>query len=210
MKSVQSTGIGRAPVIFFSHNGLSLVLRHYYRGGLVARFIQDWYLGVQLKNTRAYREWCLLRTMRNLNLPVPVPVAARVLKKGIFYQADLVTVEIQQSETLADYLMQQELSEAEWGQVGQCIKRFHAHNIYHADLNARNILLKKISGNENEVYLIDFDRGNIRHRSGRWQQENLGRLKRSLEKFKERVTGFNYNDHAWTELMTGYDSGWVK
>lgn len=203
----QATGIGRAPVKFFQHQGLSLVLRHYYRGGLIAKLISDCYLGVQLEKTRAYREWCLLRTMRNLDLPVPKPVAARVIKKALFYRADLITVEIKLSETLADYLMNKKISDTLWKNIGRCLKQFHFHNIYHADLNARNILLKMPEGvktDEFEIYLIDFDRGDIRPKNDKWKSENLQRLKRSLEKFKGNQEVFNFDERAWQCLLEGY------
>jgi len=203
----QAAGIGRAPVKFFQFQGLSLVLKHYYRGGLIARMISDWYLGGQLDKTRAYREWCLLRTMRNLDLPVPKPVAAQVIKKALFYQADLITVEIERSETLADYIMNKAISESLWQNIGRCLKRFHAHNIFHADLNARNILLQMPEGaksDEFDVYLIDFDRGDIRPGGDAWKRENMARLKRSLEKFQRNYDGFNFDEKCWQCLLDGY------
>ncbi len=189
--------------MFFRYRELNLVLRHYYRGGLVAKLVRDWYVGLRLENTRAFREWCLLRTMKNLCLPVPTPVAARVIKSTFFYRADLVTVQLENSETLADYLMQAALNDYHWRKIGVCIKRFHSHHIFHADLNARNILLKRDSPDEFEIYLIDFDRGAVR--SGvAWQSENLARLQRSLEKFKRRNTGFYFDSANWRCLLDGY------
>lgn len=203
--SSQATGIGRAPVKFFPFQDLRLVLKHYYRGGFVAKIISDWYVGFQLEKTRAYREWCLLRTMRNLTLPVPKPVAARVIKKAWFYQADLITVEIEQSETLADYLMHQAISDLLWQNIGCCLQRFHSHNIFHADLNARNILLQKCDKAEANVFLIDFDRGDIRPGGHRWKRDNLARLKRSLEKFKRNHERFHFDENDWQRLLAGYE-----
>ena len=91
--------------------------------------------------------------------------------------------------------------------VGATIGRFHRSHIYHADLNARNILLQKMPRSaELNVYLIDFDRGRVR-RSGRlWQRANLQRLKRSLEKFASNHPGFFYEQADWASLMAGYSA----
>lgn len=200
------SAIGRAPVTFFQSGNLHLVLRHYYRGGLVAKLVHDSYFGQKPEKTRAFREWCLLRTMKNLNLPVPLPVAARVITKGFLYQADLVTLQIQNSWTLADFLLDGSASALLWQQIGRCIRKFHEHNIYHADLNARNILLQKNSSPDDPgIYLIDFDRGTIKKRGSSWQQLNLNRLKRSLNKFKQHNAEFHFNEANWESLLQGYN-----
>ncbi len=208
--NAEIAGIGRAPVVFFSHQGTAMVLKHYYRGGLVAKWVRDWYLGNRLENTRAYREWCLLRTMKNLNLPVPTPVAARVIKAVMCYRADLITLELEHSRTLADWLIKAPISNALWTNIGHCIKRFHRHDIFHADLNARNILLAEIELDDNledrKIYLIDFDRGRIRARGTSWQTANLNRLKRSLNKFKQSQASFNFDELNWENLLQGYDA----
>lgn len=199
------SAIGRAPVVFFQHGKLNLVLRHYYRGGLVAKLVSDWYLGRKLDNSRSFREWCLLRTMVNAGLPVPVPVAAHVWRQGFLYQADLITLQIENSLTLADYLMENHLTPELWQDVGKVIRRFHNCHIYHADLNARNILLQKNSeSGALKIYLIDFDRGKIRKTGTVWQQSNLDRLKRSLDKFKLRSDRFDFNAADWSNLLDGY------
>jgi len=182
------------------------VLRHYYRGGLVAKLVRDSYFGRKPEKTRAFQEWCLLRTMRNLGLPVPLPVAARIITKGFLYHADLVTLQIQNSRTLADSLLDHPAPAALWQQVGRCIRKFHTHNICHADLNARNILLQKTGTSDNPtVYLIDFDRGTIKKRGSSWQRLNLKRLRRSLNKFKQHNVGFHFNEANWESLLQGYN-----
>ena len=198
----QATGIGRGKVCFFQHAGLKLVCRHYYRGGLMARFLKDWYFGRRLEHSRAFREWCLLRTLQKLALPVPVPVAAHVHQKGWFYQADLLTQALEQTETLADTLLQQPISDVLWRQVGRCIRRFHDANVFHADLNARNILLQ----GEDGVYLIDFDRGSIRPGTSAWKQQNLQRLYRSLKKFQAGYPTMYFSEQDWQHLQQGYEA----
>ncbi len=193
-------GIGRANVVYFTHNNTLMVLKHYYRGGAVAALLNDRYFGFNIENTRSFREWRLLKKMRSFDLPVPDAVAAHV-KKGLFYyQADLITRKLENTKTLSDALSAGNVSSEQWGKVGICIKLFHQKNIYHADLNARNILLNK----EGEVYLIDFDNSYIRSGSKSWKMSNLARLKRSLLKFKKNETNFSFEEQDWSALLVGY------
>ena len=194
------SGIGRARVVYLTFEDKTWVLKHYYRGGAVASILKDQYLGFDVEKSRAFREWRLLKKMRQLGLPVPDAVAAHVDKKMFYYRADLITEKIANSKTLADVLEKNAISTEQWKKVGVCIKSFHQHDIYHADLNARNILLTE-SG---DVYLIDFDNSYIRVNSTSWKMENLARLKRSLLKFKKNVTAFNFSEDNWSELLMAY------
>lgn len=102
------TGTGRAQVSYFSHQGRSLVCKHYYRGGMIARLLKDQYLQSDHASTRAFREFYLLKRLAVLGLPVPNAVAAmatRVSPMLPFYRCDLITEEIQAVCTLADYLV---------------------------------------------------------------------------------------------------------
>lgn len=198
--SDKGAGIGRAKVVYFTYDNRPLVLKHYYRGGAVAAITKDRYLGFNIENSRAFREWRLLNQMHLLGLPVPRPVAAHVEKSLFSYTADLVTVEVKGAKTLADVLVGSRQGAGQWKKIGACIRLFHQHNIYHADLNARNILLTDSA----DVYLIDFDRGRIRADSAAWKTANLARLKRSLLKFKGTVPGFHFEDNDWDSLLQGY------
>ncbi len=193
-------GIGRARVIYFSFGDKSLVLKHYFRGGAVASLVKDRYLGFNVENSRAFKEWRLLNKMHHLGLPVPQAVAAHVEKALFSYRADLITEEIKGSKTLADILTENSIDAKQWKKIGTCIKLFHQHNVYHADLNARNILVTDAE----EIYLIDFDNSYIRTGSTSWKMANLARLKRSLLKFKNKTDGFNFDDTNWTALLEGY------
>jgi len=193
-------GIGRAKVVYFSHHDKSLVLKHYYRGGLVASFLKDQYLGFDVENTRSFKEWRLLKQLRAFDLPVPEAVAARAVKGPAYFRADLITEEIKEARTLADILSVEPLPAASWQQIGECIRRFHCHDIYHADLNARNILLTAAG----QIYLIDFDNSYIRSGSTSWKDANLARLHRSLMKFKKNKRAFNFEEGDWASLLEGY------
>ncbi len=194
------TAEGRGAATVFAFGGGEYVLRHYRRGGLMARLSDDNYRWSGLAQTRPWREWFLLGEMYQQGLPVPRPVAARVVRCGLFYTADLVTQRLPQVEPFADLLMALSLPEQQWRDVGATIKRFHRAGFYHADLNARNILIDT-SG---KVFLIDFDKGEQRTPASSWQDENLERLRRSLLKFQKSCPQFWFDESCWHQLLLGH------
>jgi 3-deoxy-D-manno-octulosonic acid kinase len=184
----------------FKHNDSNLIFKHYHRGGLVSKFSDDKYLWLGEGRVRAFQEFQLLKLLKEIGLPAPTPVAARAVRCGIFYQCDLVTKEIAGSKTLSNILLEKKLLSEEWENIGLCVREFHDNNIYHADLNATNILL---DSNRN-IYLIDFDKSEIRKDSEVWKQEVLARLRRSLTKFKKHNQSFSFTDQDWSYLINAY------
>lgn len=193
---------GRGTTFFIQHHGRDFVLRHYQRGGLIAKFSTDHYLWLGLRFSRPWREWVLLEKMREKGLPVPIPAALNVERKGLVYTADLMMHRIPHSRTLMHILMAEDLTEGYWITIGSVIRRFHEQGIYHSDLNANNILLD----DGGRCYLIDFDRCGMRKPKLKWQKNNLLRLKRSLNKILMHEDVFNFSDENWRSLLRGY--GW--
>ncbi|HSJ99528.1 MAG TPA: 3-deoxy-D-manno-octulosonic acid kinase, partial [Myxococcota bacterium] len=173
--SLEEAAGGRGTVAFLRDGEERWVLRHYRRGGLVARLLDDTYLYTGAARTRSFREFRLLRQLREWRLPVPSPVAARYVRTGAMYRADLITEELPTRRTLAQALAAAPLSAAAWRAVGTCVGRLHARGVHHADLNAHNLLI----GEDGAVYVLDFDRGRVPTR-GAWEQAVLERLRRSL------------------------------
>ena len=137
------------------------VLRHYRRGGFVARLSQDGYLWAGEDRVRAFAEWRLLAELAGSGLPVPRPVAARYRRRGMLYRCDLITQRIVDAHPLSSVLMSGSLDERTWRNIGAAVARLHAAGADHADLNAHNILVDGTG----RVSVIDFDRGRLR-RSG--------------------------------------------
>ena len=194
---VAGTSAGRSSAWFFTWAGEPLVLRHYWRGGIVARFSRDVYVWTGRERTRAFREYRLLARLRTLGLPVPAPVAARAQRRGPVYRADLVTAAIPESEPLDDRLRSGTVATEAWQRVGIAIRQCHEAGACHADLNVRNILLDS----RDTPWIIDWDQGRLRRPDPRWQQENLDRLRRSLAKDPALDAAA---DNGWEELLTGY------
>ncbi len=159
-----------------------MVLRHYWRGGLVARVSDDLHLFTGVRRSRPWREVALLSELVTRGLPVPEPVGARLTPRGPFYRADLLTRRIPHTRTFADWVRGEEGDDpAVWAAVGRTIRRFHDAGAHHADLNVRNILLDQT----NRVWLIDWDKGRIGGRDPARQGRILRRLRRSLAKEAE-------------------------
>ncbi len=177
--------------------GVRWVLRHYRRGGLIARLSQDSYLWSGAARTRSFAEWRLLAELRRRGLPVPAPIAARYVRGLLTYRADLITELLPGTRTLADTITGHDLPEAGWRAVGKTVGAFHREGVHHADLNANNILLAE---NLSQVYLLDFDRGRIEAR-GAWELAVLARLRRSLEKIKGQRADVRFGEQQWQWLM---------
>lgn len=199
--SILGAAEGRGTTLFIQHNGQDIALRHYHRGGLVARFFADEYIWTGLGRTRAWKEWYLLLKLHQLGLPVPEPVAARVIRQGLIYKADIMTIRIANAVPVSQMLMQHSLNEKSWQSIGTCIRRFHDQGVYHADLNANNILLD----NQQQVFIIDFDRGDMRKPARHWQQANIARLLRSFNKIRNHSPIFYFSESDWQNLLAGYE-----
>lgn len=196
---------GRGNTVFFTQHDQQLVLRHYKRGGLVQRLSKDRYLYTGMGSTRAFREFDILLQLQEKGLPASRPYACRVLRQGLFYSASLITHKIE-GHTLAERMTASDevLSDEDWRGIGHVIAAFHSAGVYHADLNAHNIMIDSDGG----VALIDFDRSTVRAlpaspaQSG-WCLDNLNRLERSIRKVMgDQVSGFAGCKQAWARLIT--------
>jgi 3-deoxy-D-manno-octulosonic acid kinase len=191
---------GRGGVAIIATPAGECVLRHYRRGGLVASLMGDRYLWMGADRTRPFTEFRLLGEIARLGLPGPSVVAARYCRHGVFYTADLITRRIEGAKTLAECLALGQLDDKLAEEVGALVARFHRVGIWHADLNAHNVLVTA-----DELFLIDFDRGQQRRPADAWQQANLQRLRRSLVKLGAAVEGeAAFDQTIWQPLLYRY------
>ncbi len=190
---------GRGQAFFIQHpNGTDYLLRHYRRGGLIAKISQDKYWFSGLEKSRPWREFYITYQLHQAGLPVPQPLAARVVQHGLLYQGDLLTLRIPDARPFASYLSDS-AQVLLWQEVGRTIARFHRWGLNHVDLNANNILVNP----EGKVWLIDFDRCQKMPKQGGWQEQNLARLYRSVCKLT--LTN-KIPEELWQALQKGYKS----
>lgn len=198
---LRARGGGRGAACFIETPLGACVLRHYHRGGMVAPLLGDRYLWTGREQTRSFAEFRLTAALADRGLPVPRPLAARYRRRGIHYDADLITHRIGDTQTLAERMHQGRFDDALAERVGATVARFHAQGVWHADLNAHNVLV-----GPDGLYLIDFDRGELRTPARGWQRSNLQRLRRSLLKLGAGEGGEDVFERTrWTALMRGYE-----
>lgn len=201
LNQVVGHSTGRNVAWFIEHQHQQMVLRHYYRGGLIGKLLNDQFLSQPAIKSRAFQEFKLLTWMRAQNLPVPKACGARFYQRGLFYQADILVKLIANSQDLYKTLCQTRLSKHQWEAIGDTIAKFHQKGIFHSDLNCHNILLDDAK----KVWLIDFDKC-ARKPGQDWKPKNLARLKRSLEKEVQKQSNFFFNPSDWQSLLKGYST----
>ncbi len=191
------SGRGQAHRVALDHG--EGVLRHYRRGGLMARLSPDRYLGRSPLSSRAMNEFTLLRRLRAWDLPVPAPVAARQVRGLIGHTADIVVAMIPQTRNVAQALSEGPLPAADWIALGRAIRQLHDRQVFHSDLNCHNLLLD----GQGAAWIVDFDKCGVRPGEA-WKQENLERLRRSLRKEQGRRHPFHWDEARWDDLLKGY------
>jgi 3-deoxy-D-manno-octulosonic acid kinase len=202
-ESVQGTqgSSGRGNTLFVGNVPRQFVLRHFVRGGLVSKLVHDKYLWTGEEATRSFSEWRLLAKMAARGLRVPKPAAARYVRRGLFYTADIITVRIPNVRPLSELIAARRLDAEAWKSLGAAVQGFHAHGVYHADMNAHNLQID----DDGDLWMLDFDRGELRQ-PGPWQQQTLRRLHRSLEKIRTQNPALYFSAGDWDQFLEGYFS----
>lgn len=198
LNAVTGQATGRGSARFIKHNHLDMVLRHYYRGGLVSKISRDLFLYFGKQHTRSMAEFELLQKMREKGLPVPRPIAAGFIKKGLFHKDDIIIERIPEAKDVHTHLLEAPISSDNWEKIGRTIRLFHDNGIYHHDLNIHNILLDS----NQQVWLIDFDKCGERQGNA-WKKDNIDRLLRSLRKEKTKHH-IQWEESDFVNLLRGY------
>lgn len=189
---------GRGTTWFVRGEKLDMALRHYRRGGLFGKLVEDSYWFSGWHKTRCAEEIALLDKLVRGGVRVPRPVAARARRNGLLYQADILVEKIADARDLVGILQQEELPEAIWQAVGAMVRRMHDLQVCHTDLNSHNILLDS----RQQVWLIDFDKCYVQVGES-WKVNNLSRLQRSFIK-EQGKRGIRFTESCWQALLEGY------
>ncbi|MEL7325587.1 MAG: 3-deoxy-D-manno-octulosonic acid kinase [Pseudomonadota bacterium] len=196
---VVGSATGRGTTWFVQLENMQAALRHYRRGGLFGKIVKDHYWFTGWEQTRSLQEFNLLRVLIESGVNVPRPIAARAVKTGLTYRADLLSERIPNAKDLVSILQDNLLPEAMYQKVGQEIAKMHNENVNHTDLNIHNLL---IDNNEN-VWIIDFDKCLVEHSTG-WQSANISRLKRSFLKEQDKRQ-IKWQETDFEALLDGYN-----
>lgn len=197
--ALRGEATGRGSAWFIDAPFGSAVLRQYLRGGWAAKLSHSAYFFTTVARSRPFREFNVLASLDGLDLPVPRPLAALCEHHGVVSSGALMTARINGAHTLAELLPGAQATGKLWADVGKCIRRFHLAGVWHADLNARNILLD----DESRVFLIDFDRARLTPGKTVAGENNLARLNRSLVKLWP-VAQISALQPAWNCLLAAY------
>lgn len=192
---------GRGSAWFIPRSGPDWVLRHYLRGGLIARVARDTYVFTSERAVRSFHEFDLTQVLLAKGLPVPNPVAARYKRiRKCFYRAQIIVERIAGARTLVECAAG--LSREVRREIGLTVRRFHDAGLDHVDLNCNNILIAPAG-----IYLIDFDKCSLHQNGGpnAWKTRNLARLQRSVQKeFPDWSAESRHQ--LWDDLISGYGS----
>ncbi|MGH8033676.1 MAG: 3-deoxy-D-manno-octulosonic acid kinase [Lysobacterales bacterium] len=181
------------------------VLRKCLRGGRMAHLSREKYLFTGYHNSRPIAEMQLLARLQARTLPVPQPLAGLCRRSGLTYTGALLTRLIAPAKPLAEILMEAPVGLVPWFRIGQCIRRFHDAGVVHPDLNARNILLGANPVALQDIYLLDFDKADVREGNVSSSRSNLPRLHRSLQKLWPAGKKAELPT-CWQKLTDGYNT----
>ena len=165
---------GRNAAWFITYHHQEAVLRHYKRGGLIAKLIKQYYVYTGAERTRSWAEFRVLLHLCNKSVPVPKPLAALWRRRFLGYKAAIIVARVPQALPIAHQL-ENVCAKA----VAIAVKQMHDARVWHADLNVFNILIDA----QQQIHLIDFDKAQLLPVvTPKQRQNNLQRLQRSLIK----------------------------
>ena len=94
---------GRGAAWFVNASIGNAVLRHYRRGGWAAKISDSRYLWRDESSVRSFHEFHFMQMLVEKNLPVPKPIAAMYLKRGVFYRAAILVERIPDVRSFLDW-----------------------------------------------------------------------------------------------------------
>jgi len=133
----------------------TVVVKHYFRGGIVRWLLKDRYF--KTGNCRARAEFEILLKAAEYGINVTEPIL--YFQKGsLVYKCWLVTKEIHNDGSIARIsLTAPESAKALMNDVTLQVQKMITKGIYHVDFHPGNVL----AGRDGKVYLLDFDKAFI-------------------------------------------------
>ncbi len=171
-------------------NEMRYVVRHYHRGGAIAHVMHDRYL--RATSTRPGRELLASDGARARGVRTPAVVAYAIYPAGIFYRADIVTVEVPRAHDLANELFQTERAAQHridaCVAAGRLLRDIADKGLLHPDANIKNVLIQSDSHGV-RAWILDLDGARVVDKASTAQGARMiARFERSLVKW-ERKSG---------------------
>lgn len=156
-----------------------VIVKRYTRGGVIRHFNRNIYL--KFSRYRCQSEYGLLLFLDRLGVSVPQPIAF-AYQGNFFYHAWLITREIQNTCTLAEFSRQNpDKTRTVMQDLAQQLDILIKNHIHHVDLHPGNVLVD----NHNNLFIIDFDKARTtpqnRHKL---QKKYIRRWQRAVLKYK--------------------------
>ena len=180
---IKSEIVGRGKAYEIEFEGNRFILKHYIRGGFISKISYDKYFFDAIASSRAVKEYNFLNNLYSKGLPVPKPAALQVVINKFTYTADLITCKINNEGTLYDFVQAGKMNSNLWSNLENTLQKFYDENVYHSDLNTKNIIIDKAS----KFYVLDFDNSYFFYKNKLFKKSVI-RLGRSLSKLG------NYNN----------------
>jgi len=178
-------------ILIQESNGKRMLVKHCMRGGWVRFLTKDIFWG----GNRSFNEMIINIKILQKNIKTTEIIAAAKHKIiGPLYKAYLFSKEIPECTDLITYFngVTQKSSEQRFKEkkylfhsIAKAVVKMHGEGIYHSDLHLKNILIRQRNDDSPEVYIIDFDKADIKEKlRAREKVKNLLRFNRSIEKYK--------------------------
>ena len=200
---------GRGPAYCIDGPAGACVVRHYRRGGEVARWLGDRY--VHAGEPRPLRELRASEEVRRRGIDTPVVLALAIYPAGAFYRADIATAFVPGAQDMAAALFGPASLEgadrlAAWAAAGALLRTLGERGVAHADLNLKNVLLDT-SVQPFRVFLLDLDRCRVTGRlTALARLGMLRRFRRSAAKWA-KMAGRTITDEERRAFERAYRGG---
>ena len=172
---------GRAPVAVVAAGPAALVVRAVQRGGFFGAALGRALAG----SRRPLDELAATAQLRAAGAPVPRPAFAGAWRRGPVWQGVVATHVVEGTRDAESWLGETTSPTRRrraFASAGRAVRRFHDAGGWHADLHAKNLLVREREGAV-DVWVIDLDRARVlTHVDARARMTQLMRLYRSLVK----------------------------
>ncbi|MBN2490965.1 MAG: hypothetical protein JXQ29_08955 [Planctomycetes bacterium] len=154
-------------VYFLRMGARDYYVKRYAGGGFLERLKARW------GETKAAREWRVMRAGCEAGLPVPVPGATgERWEGGRLVASYLATVAIADARDLVPHLeaylrADRPARHAFLRRLGAAVRRLHEAGLFHRDLHSGNVLVQRGADGAPVLHFIDLHRGSVRRRLGR-------------------------------------------